>query len=40
MWVDQLDIRPSEHWDRAIERAVARVSRARRHSFAPLGRFR
>jgi len=23
MWVDQLDIRPSEHWDRAIERAVA-----------------
>jgi len=22
MWVDQLDIRPSEHWDRAIERAV------------------
>jgi hypothetical protein len=23
MWVDQLDIRPSEHWDRAVERAVA-----------------
>ena len=23
MWVDQLDIRPSEHWDRAIEQAVA-----------------
>jgi hypothetical protein len=22
MWIDQLDIRPSEHWDRAIERAV------------------
>src|SRR6478672_736975 len=22
MWVDQLDIRPSERWDRAIERAV------------------
>jgi hypothetical protein len=22
MWVDQLDIRPSQHWDRAIERAV------------------
>lgn len=22
MWVDQLDIHPSEHWDRAIERAV------------------
>jgi hypothetical protein len=22
MWVDQLDIRPSEHWDRAIERAI------------------
>jgi hypothetical protein len=22
MWVDQLNIRPSEHWDRAIERAV------------------
>ena len=22
MWVDQLDIRPSEHWDRAIERAL------------------
>jgi hypothetical protein len=22
MWVDQLDIRPSEHWDRAVERAV------------------
>jgi hypothetical protein len=22
MWVDQLDIRPSAHWDRAIERAV------------------
>lgn len=22
-WVDQLDIRPSEHWDRAIERAIA-----------------
>lgn len=22
IWVDQLDIRPSEHWDRAIERAV------------------
>jgi hypothetical protein len=22
MWLDQLDIRPSEHWDRAIERAV------------------
>jgi TIR domain len=22
VWVDQLDIRPSEHWDRAIERAV------------------
>ena len=22
MWVDQLDIRPSEHWDRAIEHAV------------------
>ena len=22
MWVDKLDIRPSEHWDRAIERAV------------------
>lgn len=22
MWVDQFDIRPSEHWDRAIERAV------------------
>ena len=22
MWVDQIDIRPSEHWDRAIERAV------------------
>jgi hypothetical protein len=22
MWVDQLDIRPSEHWDRAIEKAV------------------
>lgn len=23
MWVDQMDIRPSEHWDRAIERAVS-----------------
>src|SRR5438477_2050856 len=23
MWVDQLDIRPSQHWDRAIERAVS-----------------
>src|SRR3954447_7157255 len=23
VWVDQLDIRPSEHWDRAIERAVS-----------------
>ena len=23
MWVDQVDIRPSEHWDRAIEQAVA-----------------
>lgn len=22
IWVDQFDIRPSEHWDRAIERAV------------------
>lgn len=22
MWVDQIDIRPSEHWDRAVERAV------------------
>lgn len=22
IWVDQLDIRPSEHWDKAIERAV------------------
>ena len=22
MWVDQLDIRPREHWDRAIERAI------------------
>jgi hypothetical protein len=22
MWIDQLDIRPSEHWDRAVERAV------------------
>lgn len=22
VWVDQLNIRPSEHWDRAIERAV------------------
>lgn len=22
MWVDQLNIRPSEHWDRAIERAL------------------
>jgi hypothetical protein len=22
VWVDQFDIRPSEHWDRAIERAV------------------
>ena len=22
MWIDQLDIRPSEHWDKAIERAV------------------
>jgi hypothetical protein len=22
MWVDQIDIRPSEHWDRAIEKAV------------------
>ncbi|HEY7007090.1 MAG TPA: toll/interleukin-1 receptor domain-containing protein [Sphingomicrobium sp.] len=22
VWIDQLDIRPSEHWDRAIERAV------------------
>lgn len=22
-WVDQLDIRPSEHWDRAVERAIA-----------------
>jgi hypothetical protein len=22
MWVDQLNIRPSEHWDRAIERAI------------------
>jgi hypothetical protein len=22
IWIDQLDIRPSEHWDRAIERAV------------------
>ena len=22
VWVDQVDIRPSEHWDRAIERAV------------------
>jgi hypothetical protein len=22
LWVDQLDIRPSEHWDRAVERAV------------------
>jgi hypothetical protein len=22
VWVDQLDIRPSEHWDRAVERAV------------------
>jgi hypothetical protein len=22
MWVDRLDIRPSEHWDRAIERAI------------------
>jgi len=26
MWVDQLDIRPSEHWDRAIERAVRACS--------------
>lgn len=26
MWVDQLDIRPSEHWDRAIERAVHECS--------------
>lgn len=26
MWVDQLDIRPSEHWDRAIERAVSACS--------------
>jgi TIR domain len=24
LWVDQLDIRPSEHWDRAIERAVSK----------------
>lgn len=24
VWVDQFDIRPSEHWDRAIERAVQR----------------
>jgi hypothetical protein len=23
MWIDQLDIRPSEHWDRAVERAVS-----------------
>lgn len=23
IWIDQLDIRPSEHWDRAIERAVS-----------------
>lgn len=23
MWVDQFDIRPSEHWDRAIERALS-----------------
>jgi len=22
LWIDQLDIRPSEHWDRAIEQAV------------------
>ncbi len=22
MWVDQVDIRPSEHWDRAVEKAV------------------
>lgn len=22
IWVDQLDIRPSEHWDRSVERAV------------------
>lgn len=22
VWIDQLDIRPSEHWDKAIERAV------------------
>ena len=22
IWVDQLDIRPSEHWDRAVERAL------------------
>ena len=22
LWVDQFDIRPSEHWDRAVERAV------------------
>ena len=22
LWVDQLDIRPSEHWDRAVEQAV------------------
>ena len=23
LWVDRLDIRPSEHWDRAVERAVS-----------------
>ena len=26
VWVDQLNIRPSEHWDRAIERAVQACS--------------
>ncbi|HET6942876.1 MAG TPA: toll/interleukin-1 receptor domain-containing protein [Sphingomicrobium sp.] len=26
MWMDQLDLRPSEHWDRAIERAIRACS--------------
>ena len=25
-WLDQLDLRPSQHWDRAIERAIRACS--------------
>ena len=39
MWVDRLNIRPSEHWDRAIERAIRGCRCMVMHAVAARGRF-